>query len=75
MQASLSLVYLTHHKIELNNFWRYLILIGVFSIFVNIVAAHDSVKFTYKVPYAEQVEAWLVQEKLWFFVSLLTKVN
>jgi len=58
------LVYLTHHKIELNNFWRYLILIGVFSIFVNIVAAHDSVKFTYKVPYAEQVEAWLVQEKL-----------
>jgi hypothetical protein len=39
-------------------------LIGVFSIFVNIVAAHDSVKFTYKVPYADQVEAWLVKEKL-----------
>jgi hypothetical protein len=58
------LVYLTHHKVEPKNFWRYLILIGVFSIFVNIVAAHDSVKFTYKVPYAEQVEVWLIQEKL-----------
>jgi 4-amino-4-deoxy-L-arabinose transferase-like glycosyltransferase len=58
------LVYLTHHKVEPKNFWRYLMLIGVFSIFVNIVAAHDSVKFTYKVPYADQVEAWLVKEKL-----------
>ena len=58
------LVYLTHHKVEPKNFWRYLMLIGVFSIFVNIVAAHDSVKFTYKVPYAEQVESWLVKERL-----------
>jgi hypothetical protein len=58
------LVYLTHHKVEPKNFWRYLMLIGVFSVFVNIVAAHDSVKFIYNVPYAEQVEAWLVQEKL-----------
>ena len=57
------LVYLTNHKVEPKNFWRYLMLIGAFSIFVNIVAAHDSVKFTYKMPYAEQVEAWLVQEK------------
>jgi hypothetical protein len=39
-------------------------LIGVFSVFVNIVAAYYSVKFTYKVPDAEQVEAWLVKEKL-----------
>jgi hypothetical protein len=39
-------------------------LIGVFSVFVNIVAAHDRIKFTYKVHYAEQVEAWLVQKKL-----------
>ena len=58
------LVYLTHHKVEPKNFWRYLMLIGAFSIFVNIVAAHDSVKFTYKVPYVEQVEAWLVQKNL-----------
>ena len=58
------LVYLTHHKVEPKNFWRYLMLIGVFSVFVNIVAAYYSVKFTYKVPDAEQVEAWLVKEKL-----------
>jgi hypothetical protein len=58
------LVYLIHHNVEPKNFWRYLILIGMFSIFVNIVAAHDSVNFTYKVPYAEQVEVWLTQEKL-----------
>ena len=49
-------------------------LIGVFSIFVNIMAAHDSVKFTYKVPYAEQVEAdWL--KKSFNFFSLLNKFS
>ena len=58
------LVYFTHHKVEPKHFWCYLMLIGVFSIFVNIVVAYDSVKFTYKVPYAEQVEVWLIQEKL-----------
>ena len=58
------LVYLTHNRLELSNFWSYLVLISMFSIFVNIVASHDSVKFTYKVPYVEQVEAWLVDQKL-----------
>jgi hypothetical protein len=58
------LVYLTHNRIKPSNFWRYLVLIGVFSIFVNIVASHDSVKFTYKVPYVEQVETWLIGQKL-----------
>ncbi len=58
------LVYLTHNRLETSNFWSYLVLISMFSIFVNIVASHDSVKFTYKVPYVEQVEAWLVDQKL-----------
>ena len=58
------LVYLTHNRLEPSNFWSYLVLISIFSIFVNIVASHDSVKFTYKVPYVEQVEAWLVDQKL-----------
>ena len=58
------LVYLKHNHLKPSNFVRYLLLIGVFSVFVNLVAAHDSVKFTYKVPYVEQVEAWLVEQKL-----------
>ena len=58
------LVYLTHNRLNASNFWRYLVLIGVFSIFVNLVASHDSVKFTYKVPYVEQVEAWLLEQKM-----------
>ena len=58
------LIYLTHNRIKPSNFWRYLVLIGVFSVFVNLVASHDSVKFTYKVPYVEQVEAWLLEQKM-----------
>jgi len=40
------------------------VLIGLFSVFVNLVASHDSVKFTYKIPYVEQVELWLVEQQL-----------
>ena len=58
------LIYLTHKHLTSNNFWRYSVLIAVFSVFVNLVASHDSVKFTYKVPYTEQVELWLVEQKL-----------
>jgi len=58
------LVYLTHNRLNPSNFWRYLVLIGVFSVFVNLVASHDSVKFTYKVPYVEQVEPWLLEQKM-----------
>tara|TARA_B100000768_G_C11265685_1_gene370966 strand:+ start:796 stop:1347 length:552 start_codon:yes stop_codon:yes gene_type:complete len=58
------LIYLTHNRINSSNFWWYLVLIGLFSVFVNLVASHDSVKFTYKVPYVEQVELWLVEQQL-----------
>jgi hypothetical protein len=58
------LVYLTHNRLKPSNFWRYLVLIGVFSVFVNLIASHDSVKFTYKVPYVEQVEVWLLEQKM-----------
>ena len=58
------LIYLTRHRLKPSNSLQYLVLIGAFSVFVNIVAAHDSVKFTYKVHYVEQVEAWLVQKNL-----------
>jgi len=58
------LLYLTHNRLNSSNFWRYLVLIAGFSIFVNLVASHDSVKFTYKVSYVEQVEAWLLEQKM-----------
>jgi len=58
------LIYLTHQYLTPNNFWRYSLLIAVFSGFVNLIAAHDSVKFTYKMSYSEQVELWLVKQKI-----------
>jgi len=58
------LVYLIQNWITPANFWCSLVLIGTFSVLVNLVAAHDSVKFTYKVPYVEQVELWLLENNL-----------
>ena len=58
------LIYINHTHLHAPSFVKWVAVIALFSVFVNVVASHDSVKFTYKIPYTKQVELWLVEEGL-----------